>query len=205
MGIYARYILPHLLDLVMQNREQAGLRAEWVPMARGDVLEVGIGSGLNLQYYSSGVRRVIGIDPSAELLRMARRRAEQSAFGTEFVCDSADRGLPMPPASIDTVVVTWVLCSMAAPEPALAEIRHVMKPGARLIFLEHGRAPEPRVAAWQDRLTPAWKRIAGGCTLNRRPHDLIQSAGFRITELQTGYMAGPRPMTYMYKGLAEVG
>ena len=188
----------------MQNREQARLRADWVPLARGDVLEVGIGSGLNLAYYTPEVRRLIGVDPSTELLRMASRRAERIARPTEWLAQSAEEHLPIDNATVDTVVMTWVLCSIGSPASALAEVRRVMKAGARLIFLEHGRSPEARVAAWQDRLTPAWRRIAGGCTLNRDMNALIAGAGFRISTLHTDYMVGPKPMTYMYKGIAEV-
>jgi ubiquinone/menaquinone biosynthesis C-methylase UbiE len=204
VGIYRKYILPRCLDVVMQNCEQARLRAEWVPLARGDVLEVGIGSGLNLAYYTPEVRRLIGVDPSPELLQMASRRAERIARPTEWLSQSAEQRLPIENATVDTVVMTWVLCSISSAASALAEVRRVMKPGARLIFLEHGRSPETRIAAWQDRLTPAWRRIAGGCTLNRDMNALITGAGFKISMLQTGYMVGPKPMTYMYKGIAEV-
>lgn|SRR5262245_28696590 len=202
MGIYSKYVLPHLLDLTMRNREQTRLRAEWLPRAQGDVLEIGIGSGLNLAFYSGAVRQLSGVDSSQELLAKAEKRAQALPFGIKLVHQSAEDGLPFGTASMDTVVMTWVLCSITQPDRALCEIHRVLKPEGQLIFLEHGRSPEERVARWQDRLTPTWKHIAGGCTLNRKIDELITSAGFRINELSNEYMEGPRPMTYMYKGIA---
>jgi ubiquinone/menaquinone biosynthesis C-methylase UbiE len=203
MGLYAKYICPHLIDLGMRDKETARLRAAWVPQARGEVLEIGIGSGLNLRYYSTDVRRVCGVDPSLELQRMARKRVEGANVSVEFLAQSAEQPLPLPDASIDTVVATWTLCSIPDPCAALTQMRRVLKPGGRLIFLEHGRAPDPRVVAWQDRLTPLWKRFTGGCHLNRKVDELITTAGFRITELQTCYLPGPRFVTFTYQGLAQ--
>jgi ubiquinone/menaquinone biosynthesis C-methylase UbiE len=205
MGFYGKHILPHLIDLAMQNREQARLRKEWVPRATGKVLEVGIGSGLNLAFYSDAVHNVSGVDCSAELLQKVGKRTRNLSFPVELVRQSVEEELPFPDASMDTVVMTWVLCSIADPLRALSEIRRVLKAEGRLIFLEHGHAPESGVARWQDRLTPTWKHIAGGCTLNRKIDDLLISAGLRITELSNEYMEGPRPMTYMYKGVASPG
>jgi len=203
MGFYAKHVLPHLLDLAMRNEEQARLRAEWIPRARGDVLEVGIGSGLNLPFYTREVRRIYGVDPSLELQRMARKRAESVPFEVEFFAQSAEASIPLADSSTDTAVVTWSLCSMANASQALLEMQRILKPEGRLLFLEHGCAPDSNVAAWQDRITPVWRHIAGGCTLNRKMDELIAQAGFRITELTTGYMRGPRPMTFMYKGFAQ--
>lgn len=132
---------------------------------------------------------------------MARRKA--SAVPVELFCQPAEEQLPLREASIDTAVVTWALCSIPRAAEALGQIRRVLKPGGRLLFLEHGQAPDASVAAWQDRITPAWKHIAGGCHLNRKVDQLITAAGFRITELKTGYLPGPRCMTYTYQGFAE--
>ncbi len=203
MGLYAKYIWPLLIDVGMRNKDTTRLRAAWIPRARGDVLEIGIGSGLNLPYYSPEVQRVYGVDPSLELQRMARKRAAAGRLPVEFLAQSAEQPLPLPNASIDSVVVTWALCSIPDVSPALQQMRRVLKPSGRLIFLEHGRAADPRVAAWQDRLTPLWKRFTGGCHLNRKVDELIAAAGFRITELQTCYVPGPRPMTYTYQGCAQ--
>lgn len=203
MGFYARHILPRLIELAMKNKEAARLRAASVPQASGEVLEIGIGSGLNLPFYSSKVRRVHGVDPSAELQQLARKRAVGRSADIDFVLQSADEPLPFGDASMDTVVMTWTLCSIPDPPKALEEMRRVLKARGRLIFIEHGRSPDRGVAAWQDRLTPAWKRIGGGCHLNRKVDDLIAAAGFHIDELSTFYLPGPRPMTYTYQGVAR--
>jgi ubiquinone/menaquinone biosynthesis C-methylase UbiE len=204
MGLYAKYVLPRVIDLAMRNRETARLRAEWVSHARGDVLEVGIGSGLNLPFYSSQVQRVFGVDSSAALQRMARKRVGAGPFEVEFLLQSAENPLPLADGSVDTVVLTWTLCSIANAPKALQQMKRVLKADGCLIFLEHGRAPDPGVRAWQDRLTPAWKRVGGGCHLNRKIDELIEAAGFQITTLTTCYLPGPRPMTYTYQGFAQI-
>lgn len=203
MGFYARHILPRLIELAMKNKEAARLRAACVPKASGEVLEIGIGSGLNLPFYSSEARRVHGVDPSAELQRLARKRAAGHSAEIDFVLQSADEPLPFGDASMDTVVMTWTLCSIPNPPKALKEMRRVLKSTGRLIFIEHGRSPDRGVAAWQDRLTPAWKRIGGGCHLNRKVDELIEQAGFQMQELRNFYVRGLRPMTYMYQGIAR--
>jgi ubiquinone/menaquinone biosynthesis C-methylase UbiE len=203
MGFYAHHILPRITDLAMRNKESARLRAAWIPRARGEVLEVGIGSGLNLSFYSSEVQRVCGVDPSIELQRKACQRAAAGPIKVEFLSQSAEAPLPLTAASIDTAVVTWTLCSIPNAAQALQEVKRVLKATGHLIFVEHGRAPDARVVAWQDRLTPLWKRIGGGCHLNRKVDEIIMGAGFQIVELRTGYLPGPRPMTYTYQGLAQ--
>jgi ubiquinone/menaquinone biosynthesis C-methylase UbiE len=154
LGFYAKYVLPRIIDLGMRNEETARLRAEWVPQARGEVLEVGIGSGLNLPFYSPNVQRVYGVDPSTELQEMARKRAEAAPVKVEFLSQSAEERIPLASASIDTVVVTWTLCSIPNASQALQQVKRVLRAGGRLIFLEHGRAPDPAVVEWQDRITP---------------------------------------------------
>jgi len=200
MSLYAKYVLPRIIDLAMSNRETRRLRAKWIPQACGQVLEVGIGSGLNLEFYSSDVERVYGVDPSLELQRIARERL--GAIDVEFLLQSAEESLPLANGSIDTVVVTWTLCSIPGPEMALREMKRVLKASGKLIFVEHGRAPDPRIVMWQDRLTPLWKRIGGGCHLNRKIDEIIKEAGFQIPELTTSYIPGPRPMIYTYQGIA---
>lgn len=204
MGLYARYILPRIIDLAMRNEEAARLRAEWIPQARGEVLEVGIGSGLNLPFYSSEVKRVYGVDPSLELQRVARKRAAGRTVDVEFLSQSAEEPVPLPNESVDTIVMTWTLCSIPNAPKALEQVKRVLKPGGNLIFVEHGRAPDRRIAVWQDRLNPTWKHIGGGCNLNRKVDELITKAGFQITDLRTFYLPGPRPMTFTYQGLARV-
>jgi ubiquinone/menaquinone biosynthesis C-methylase UbiE len=204
MGFYAKYILPRLIDLAMRNKDVAHLRAECVPHAQGKVLEIGIGSGLNLPYYSSQVQHVYGVDPSSELQRMAARKIAAVPFEVSLFRQSAEDQLPLADQGIDSALMTWSLCSIPNPEVALRQIRRVLKPSGRLIFIEHGRSPDANVTRWQDRLTPAWKRIAGGCHLDRRIDELIRGAGFQILDLQTFYLPGPHPMTYTYKGCAQV-
>ena len=205
MGFYGKYVLPRIIDIAMRNKESARLRAAWLPRARGEVLEVGIGSGLNLPFYSSEVQRVYGVDPSVERQRMARKRAAARPIKVEFLSQSAEEPLPLAKASIDIVVVTWTLCSITNASSALQEMKRVLKSSGRLIFLEHGRSPDPGVVVWQDRMTPVWKHIGGGCHLNRKIDDLITAAGFQIVELKTCYLPGPRPMTYTYQGYAQLG
>lgn len=204
MGFYVKRVLPHLIDLTMRNPEATRLRADWVPRACGDVLEVGIGSGLNLPLYSSQVRRVYGVDPSRELQQMARKRAAAIPLKVEFFLQSAEDQLPLADSSVDTVVMTWVLCSVSNPPRALREIRRVLKKQGQLIFLEHGRSPDRGVAGWQERLTPLWKRVSGGCHLNRKIDEIIAEAGLQISELTTYYLPGPRPLTYTYQGVAQI-
>ena len=203
MEAYAKYILPRIIDLVMKNKDMARLRADWVPHAHGDVLEIGIGSGLNLPFYSSEGRRLYGVEPSVELQRLARVRAASATTKVEFLSQSAEEALPLSDQSIDTVVITWTLCSIADPPSALRQMKRVLKPSGLLIFVEHGRAPDPKVSTWQDRITPVWKRIGGGCHLNRKIDLLLMEAGFKIEELETNYLPGPRPMTYTYRGFAR--
>jgi SAM-dependent methyltransferase len=203
MTFYSKHVLPHIIDLAMRNKDATRLRAVWVPQARGEVLEVGIGSGLNLPFYSEGVRRIYGVEPSPELQQMARNRTNGLSVNVEFLPQSAEEPLPLSDQSMDTVVTTWTLCSIRDPIRALHQVRRVLKTGGRLIFLEHGRAPDSRVAAWQDRLSPVWKRIAGGCQLNRKIDDLLLQTGFQIDELKASYLPGPRPMTYTYQGFAH--
>ncbi len=203
MGFYAKHVLPRLIDIAMRNKDTARLRAEWIPHARGEVLEIGIGSGLNLEFYSPEVQRVYGVDPSAELQQMARKRVGKSPVEVEFLSQSAEEPLPLPNASIDTAVVTWTLCSIPNPSEALQQAKRVLKPTGRLIFVEHGRSSDPSVVVWQDRITPVWKQIGGGCHLSRKIDDIITGAGFQIVELRTNYIPGPRPMTYTYQGFAH--
>ena len=203
MGIYAKYILPRVIDLAMRNKDTARLRAEWVSQACGEVLEIGIGSGLNLPFYSSQVQHVYGVDPSLELQRMAHKRAVAQPIKVDFLSQSAEEPVPLSNASIDTVVVTWTLCSIPNPSRALQQAKRLLKPSGRLIFVEHGCSNDPGIATWQERLTPLWKRIGGGCHLDRKIDDLVIGAGFHIIELKTCYLPGPHPMTYTYQGLAQ--
>ena len=202
MGLYQDHILPRLIHLAMRQRNLAAYRRRVIPAAEGRVLEIGVGSGLNLPFYGATVERVIGLDPSPKLLALAGEAGRRASVPVDVIENSTET-IPLYNRSIDTVVTTWTLCSIPDVQRALGEMRRVLKPGGRLLFVEHGRAPEPGVRRWQDRLTPVWRRIGGGCHLNRAISELIESAGFRIERLETGYMRGPKVMTFMYEGSAR--
>lgn len=202
MGLYSHYILPHLINGSMQHASVLAERQRFVPYARGQVLEIGIGSGLNLPCYTSQVEALYGLDPSRELWALARQRQQRAAFPIAYLQGSAEQ-IPYADGTFDTVVSTWTLCTIPAPLQALQDMRRVLKSTGMLIFLEHGLAPELRVQRWQQRLTPLWKRLAGGCHLQRQIDVLLQQAGFSCTRYETGYMPGPKPFTFLYKGLAR--
>jgi ubiquinone/menaquinone biosynthesis C-methylase UbiE len=178
MGFYENWVLPRLLDLGMRNQFLDAYRHRAINSARGLVLEIGVGSGLNLSLYGPAVGRVVGLDPSSELLRLARKRATRAVIPVSMVRASAER-IPFADAAFDAVVMTWTLCSIPNPIAALIEMRRVLKPVGRLLFVEHGLSPEIRIARWQHRLTPYWRRIGGGCHINRKMDDLIRTAGFQ--------------------------
>jgi ubiquinone/menaquinone biosynthesis C-methylase UbiE len=202
LGFYERRILPRLIDLGMRQKQLAALRGRVVGEARGEVLEVGIGSGRNLPFYRRDVESVLGVDPSEGLLAMARPHTAWTHFPVQLR-QAAVEDLPVDDRAIDTVLMTWTLCSVADPVRALSEIRRVLRPGGSLLFVEHGRAPEPRLQRWQDRLTPVWRRLAGGCHLNRPIDQLVERSGLHLVELETGYLVqGPRVATYHYRGRA---
>jgi ubiquinone/menaquinone biosynthesis C-methylase UbiE len=191
-----------LINFAMKRDEATRLRAAHVPAARGVVLEVGIGSGLNVPFYTSAVSYLYGVDPSPELLEMAREKAVAAPFPVQFFNCGAER-IPLGDASVDTVVTTWSLCSMASAEEALREMRRVLKPDGTFIFVEHGLSSDASVGRWQNRLTPFWRVFTGGCHLNRKMDDLVRGAGFSVVELHTDYVPGPRALTFMYEGRAR--
>ncbi len=183
----------------MRNGELAPYRQRVVPRARGRVLEVGIGSGLNLPFYTSETTEIIGLDPHPKLVDLASRQASSvPAKILEGVAES----IPMDTATVDTVAMTWTLCTIPDVTAALRETRRVLKPAGQLLFVEHGLAPDEGVRRWQHRLTPLSKGIFGGCHLNRPIAELVKNAGFEIASMETGYMPGPARMTFMYEGSA---
>ena len=202
MSFYARRILPPLIDLSMRNKEATRFRARLVPNATGVTLEVGVGSGLNLPFYSERVTRLFAVDPSVELLRMAKKKSGATPFPVAFLAQSGEE-LPIEQESIDTVVLTYTLCSIPDPAKAMRELRRVLKPSGELLFAEHGLSRDAAVQRWQRRLNPLWRRVAGGCNLDRKIDELIASAGFQLVELKNEYAKGPKPMTYMYSGRAR--
>src|SRR3982074_978753 len=205
MGLYTNWVLPRLLDLAMRNQALDRYRRNVIGAAPGSGLEVGVGSGLDLPLYGRPVDRGHALDPSLELLGLARQRARDAIIPVALVRASAEQ-IPFAGSIFDTVVMTWTLCSIPDPASALAEMRRVLKPGGQLLFVEHGLSPENGVARWQHRLTPCWNWISGGCHLDRKTDDLLRAAGFQIGALETGYMKGPKPWVFIYEGAAaDVG
>ena len=201
---YERHLLPYLMDFACGLSPVRRQRAKVVPLAQGDVLEIGIGTGRNLEYYVAGrVRSIVGLDPGTEMHGIARRRIVKSGLPVQLVGVSARR-IPFEAGAFDTVVVTYSLCSMQDPGAALAEMRRVLRPGGRLLFCEHGLAPDASVRRWQERLNPVWSHLAGGCRLDRDVPALLQAAGFRSPDMERGYLPGPKPLTYNYWGTAVV-
>ena len=203
MGIWATRILPGLIEKACRSRTILGERRRWIPRAHGEVLELGVGSGLNLAFYDPArVARVTGVDPSAPLLSRAGPRVAQAPVPVELVEASAEQ-LPFDPGSFDSAIVTYSLCSMDEPARALAEVRRVLRPGGELVFIEHGLAPDARTRWWQRRLNPVWRRISGGCRLDRDLPAVLRGAGFAVDELTAGYSGGVRWLSYTYQGTAR--
>lgn len=200
MSFYEQRILPRLLDFAMNTERLAPYRERTVARAEGRVLEIGVGSGANLPLYSSKVSELLGLDPHPKMLEMAERKTPKVA--TRIVRGSAE-AIPLDADSIDTVITTWSLCSIPDASGALREMRRVLKPGGRLVFIEHGRSTDTGVRKWQDRLNPLWRKVAGGCNLNRPIDELIRNAKFEIEQIANEYIPGPRPMTFQYEGIAR--
>lgn len=202
MGLYSRYILPRVIHFVCGMKPNMRQREKVVPHARGRVLEVGIGSGLNLPFYDpANVSKVWGLDPAPEITRIAERAARSLPFEVEFIGLPGDE-IPLEDGSVDTVVMTYTLCTIPDTTAALRQMSRVLRPGGELLFCEHGTAPDASVRRWQDRLNPLWKRVGGGCNLNRPIPALIEAGGFRIKSLDTMYIPGWRPASFNYWGIA---
>jgi ubiquinone/menaquinone biosynthesis C-methylase UbiE len=198
---YERIVLPHLLELTCGVKPIRRQRQKVVPLARGEVLEIGIGTGLNLPFYDrSRVKSIVGVDPALELHPLALRRVAQTGLSVRMVGLSAET-LPLPDHGFDTIVCTYTLCTIPDPATALAEMRRVLAPGGKLLFSEHGRAPDESVRRWQQRLQPLWGPLAGGCQLGRDISALLEAAGFRLA-VQSMYLPGPRFTSYHYWGEA---
>jgi len=188
MGIYDKYILPHVINLACGTKPVSWQRKQVVPQASGRILEVGIGSGLNLPFYDPDkVDMVWGLEPSLDIRRIAKKRVEAVPFDVQFI-DLPGEEIPLDDKSVVTVLLTYTLCTIPDTVAALAQMRRVLKPGGKLIFCEHGAAPDESVRRWQNRLNPYWNKIGGGCHLNREIPKLIKEAGFKIRELQTNYI-----------------
>lgn len=202
MRIYSRYILPGLIDWACSQPTGMLLRERVIPLARGRVLEVGIGSGKNLPYYQGPeVEHLTAIDPLEELWERKQVELGSLEFEVDFINGSAQQ-IPFPENTFDTVVSTSTLCSIKKVDEALKEMYRVLKPGGKLLFDEHGAAPDAGLARHQNRLNPVWKRISGGCNLNRNIPALLESAGFTTEGLAEGYQKGWKPTSYHYWGVA---
>ncbi len=199
MGFYTDCVFPVFLDWTMRMVDE--LRAPALAAARGDVLEVGFGTGLNLPHYPAAVRRLVGLDPLRALERRIAKRVAAARFPVERVALSADQRIPFPDASFDCVVTTFTLCSIPDVRAALAEMRRVLRPGGVYLFLEHGRSDDPKVARRQERFEPIQRRIAGGCHLARPIDRLVREAGFEMDRLERFVQPrAPRILAEMYRG-----
>lgn len=203
MGLYAEHVEPRLVSLACSAGAIARYRAEVVPLASGVVLELGFGSGLNLPYYdASRVDRLIALEPHAPIRGLATRRLRESPLDAELL-EAGAEAIPLEEGSVDTVLVTFTLCTVPKLGAALSEARRVLRPGGRLLFAEHGLAPDPGVARWQRRVQPAWGRLAGGCHLTRDVPRALTTAGFALPRLGQGYAPrAPRIAGYLSVGEA---
>jgi SAM-dependent methyltransferase len=200
---YEKHLLPHLIHLSCGSAPITEERARVVPGAHGRVAEIGIGSGLNLPHYDpSRVREVIGIEPSPEMRDKADKAARDVPFPVRLLESEGER-LPLEDASMDTVVVTFTLCTIPDPVRAVREMRRVLRPAGQLLFAEHGQAPDDNVRRWQERLDPIWGVIGGGCHLARPIPRLLEEGGFRVSDLAERYVpGGPKFASYVYRGAA---
>lgn len=202
MKFYTKHILPKLTNWVCSQNEIRHLRKKVIPLAKGRILEVGIGSGLNLPYYDPvKVERIWGLDPSPQLTQMAKAKTTQLPYDVEFLSLSAEN-IPLDKNSVDTVLVTYTLCSIPNVVQALNEMNRVLKPGGELIFCEHGKTPDDNINGWQDVFNPIWTKLSGGCNLNRPIGSLIIESRFRIVFLDTKYISPLKMVSFNYSGIA---
>jgi ubiquinone/menaquinone biosynthesis C-methylase UbiE len=200
---YGDNILPRMTTLACSTKPTRKQRLKIVPRAKGVVLEIGAGSGLNFPYYDAGkVKKILALEPSDGMRRLARRKLSDLELEIEFI-DLPGEEIPLDAKSVDTVLVTYTLCTIPDAQSALAGMRRVLKPGGRLLFCEHGSAPDENIRRWQDRLNPLWSRLAGGCNMNRDIPGMLQTGGFRIETEERMYIPGPRILSYNYWGSAK--
>ncbi|MBF7731046.1 class I SAM-dependent methyltransferase [Pseudomonas sp. N040] len=203
MALYERYLLPRLLDIACGTDAVMQTRAQVVPLASGRVLEIGIGTGLNLSLYDPAqVTAIVGVDPAAQAQQLARKRAARIGIPLQTIALELGQ-IQAADASFDSIVCTFTLCTIPDAGAALTEMRRVLKPGGKLLFSEHGLAPDLPVVRWQNRLTPIWKSLVGGCHLNRDIAALISAGGFTIRQLQSSYLQGPKALTWVSRGWAD--
>lgn len=203
-GLWERYVSPVAINCACGSRPFARQRSRIVPQAKGVVLELGMGTGLNLPFYDKDkVKKVIGIDPGVSLLKKAGQNIENAPFEVEVVCDSAE-DMPLESNMIDSAMVTYTFCSIPDADLALQEVRRVLKPGGKLYFCEHGLSDNASTARWQNRLNPAWHSIAGGCNMNRDITKMVKEAGFDL-EYHENFLLEKAPsiLGYHHYGIAK--
>jgi len=205
MSYYEKRILPKLINFACGLGPMMKQRAKVVPLAKGNVLEIGIGSGLNLGYYQKDqVKNLIGIDPSKETWALNEAITDNLGFDFQYIQTGAEN-IPIDNQSVDTVVITYTLCTIPSTIDAMQEIKRILKPSGQILFVEHGKAPDAAVLKWQNRINPLWKRIGGGCHLNRDIPKIFAETGFKINDLQTMYLPGWKPASFNYWGMVKHG
>lgn len=201
--LYERFFLPRLLDCACSTKPFRKQRQKIIPLAKGDVVEIGIGSGHNLPFYDqSKVNKLIGIDPDEYVWGKSKKKRAQFHKPIERLVLSGE-DIPLADDSADTVVVTYSLCTIPDPVKALGEMRRILKPGGDLLFAEHGKAPDAKVHAWQNRIDPLWKKFAGGCHSGRPIPEYFKQAGLQFEQLDEMYIPGPKSLSYNYWGIAR--
>ena len=205
MGIWAEHVVPHLVELTLRSKPVGRLRKKALAGLEGEVVEIGFGSGLNLEHYPPTVMKVHAVEPSEVARRLAAPRVAASKIAVDY-SGLDGQSLPFADASVASVASTFTLCTIPEVDVALREVMRVLHPGGRFHFLEHGRSDEPSIVTWQDRLDPIQGRLAGGCHLNRPIDALVRDAGFEIEQVEHQYMPGPppsKPFGYLYLGVAR--
>ncbi|MFQ5644343.1 MAG: class I SAM-dependent methyltransferase [Thiogranum sp.] len=203
MSFYDDHCLPHLIHCACGLKGIQSQRAKVVPAAEGRVLEIGMGSALNIPFYDPAkVELVWGLEPSRAMRKKARRNLARAPFEVRLL-ELPGEEIPLDDNSVDTVLLTYTLCTIPDWRSAMQQMRRVLRPGGKVVFCEHGAAPEERLRKWQDRINPLWKKIAGGCNLNRPIPDCIEAGGFNIQSLETGYLPGSRFAAFNYRGIAR--
>jgi ubiquinone/menaquinone biosynthesis C-methylase UbiE len=202
MVFYDKHLLPKIVHFTCGQNPSMRQRAKVVPLAEGRVLEIGIGSGLNIPFYDvKKVQHLWGLDPSAEMWSIAKKNAEEHHLDAEYIQSGAE-SIPLENDSADSVLMTYTMCTIPDIQTAFDEVRRVLKPSGRLIFCEHGQAPDESVRRWQNRINPIWKRLAGGCNINRPIPLLLEQSGFKSRDMQTMYLPGWKPATFNFWGTA---
>ncbi len=204
MKIYENYVLPNLINMACSSKPVLRQRNKVVPLAEGRVLEVGFGSGLNLPYYNPDkIDFIWGLEPSEGMRKKAQKNLKQSSLNIKWL-DLPGEEIPLDNDSVDTILLTYTLCTIPDWQTALIQMKRVLKPGGKLLFCEHGEAPDEAVKKWQQRVNPYWKTMAGGCNLNRPIPLCLEQAGFKIQEMNTMYLPStPKIAGFNYWGMAK--